>query len=102
MGRATIVTRAGCRGMENIQHPTSNIQRPTKTLRSRTRRPSGCSMLVVGCWMFLLLLSFGANSTNAADQFPNADCLDCHTDPTNSRKVDGKTVPLALFPTNTF
>ena len=38
----------------------------------------------------------------AAEKFPNSDCLDCHTDPTNSRKVNGKSVPMAVFPTNIF
>jgi hypothetical protein len=37
----------------NIQHPTSNIQRPT---RSRAPRPIGCSLLDVGCWIFLLFI----------------------------------------------
>ncbi len=32
----------------------------------------------------------------------NQDCLDCHTDPTTTRKVHGETVPMALFPTNAF
>jgi cytochrome b subunit of formate dehydrogenase len=59
-------------------------------------------MLDVQYWVFLLLLSFGLVSTNAAETFSNADCLDCHTDPANMRKVDGKDAPLALFPTNTF
>ena len=37
----------------------------------------------------------------AADAFSNSDCLDCHLDPSTTRKVDGKTVSL-LFPTNSF
>src|SRR5437773_7187427 len=52
--------------------------------------------------LFLLCVWFGQPLFAAAEKFANADCLDCHTDPTNSRKVDGKTVPMALFPTNTF
>jgi cytochrome b subunit of formate dehydrogenase len=35
-------------------------------------------------------------------ELKSADCLDCHTDPTNSRKVAGKSVPMAVFPTNNF
>ncbi|MCX8091706.1 MAG: cytochrome c3 family protein, partial [Verrucomicrobiae bacterium] len=38
----------------------------------------------------------------ATERFANADCLDCHTDPTTTRKVGGKDVPLELFPTNKF
>jgi len=36
-----------------------------------------------------------------AAQFSNTDCLDCHLDPSTTRKVDGKTLSL-LFPTNGF
>jgi len=43
-----------------------------------------------------------ADTTNAAPKLASSDCLDCHTDPANSRKVDGKIVPLAVFPTNGF
>src|SRR5215472_16784776 len=34
-------------------------------------------------------------------QFSNTDCLDCHLDPSTTRKVDGKTISL-MFPTNSF
>ena len=37
-----------------------------------------------------------------AEVFPNADCLDCHNDPSNTRTVNGKAVPLELFTTNRF
>jgi hypothetical protein len=37
----------------NIQHPTSNIQRP---MASPMRQLVGCSLLDVGCWMFLLFI----------------------------------------------
>jgi predicted CXXCH cytochrome family protein len=37
-----------------------------------------------------------------AETLSNQDCLDCHTDPTTSRAVQGKLTPMALFPTNTF
>jgi cytochrome b subunit of formate dehydrogenase len=46
----------------------------------------------------LLLAVF---STCAAATFKNSDCLDCHLDPTTTRKVDGKIVSL-VFPTNAF
>jgi cytochrome b subunit of formate dehydrogenase len=46
----------------------------------------------------LLLAVFSAS---AAATFKNNDCLDCHLDPTTTRKVDGKIVSL-VFPTNAF
>ena len=38
----------------------------------------------------------------AADKLKNADCLDCHTDPSNKRSVNGHAEAMALFPTNGF
>ena len=38
----------------------------------------------------------------AAETLSNQDCLDCHTDPTTTRRVHGEIVPMALFPTNSF
>jgi hypothetical protein len=61
------------------------------------RRPSRVVRAVVAGSLFCFLL-FSA----AAEQFANGDCLDCHTDPTTSRTVNGKTVPLGLFTTNQF
>ena len=46
--------------------------------------------------------SASAAETNAVAKLANSDCLDCHTDPHNNRTVEGKTVPLAVFPTNSF
>jgi hypothetical protein len=54
------------------------------------------------CLFCLPLASSAFAATNAVEKPSNSDCLDCHTDPSNSRKVDGKTVPLAVFPTNSF
>jgi len=56
-------------------------------------RPSSFVLLV---WVCLGLLR-----SAAAETFSNSDCLDCHLDPSTTRKVDGKIVSL-LFPTNTF
>jgi len=41
-------------------------------------------------------------ATNAVEKLANADCLDCHTDPSNTRTVNGHSEPLTLFPTNGF
>src|SRR5262245_28372819 len=57
-------------------------------------------MLDVGCWMFPLILLLTALASDGA-AFSNADCLDCHLDPSTTRKVNGKVVPL-VFPTNAF
>jgi cytochrome b subunit of formate dehydrogenase len=42
-------------------------------------------------------------ATNAApERLVNSDCLDCHSDPKLTRKIDGKEVLLGAFPTNLF
>ena len=43
-----------------------------------------------------------AATTNAVEKLANSDCLDCHTDPSNTRIVNGQKVPLPVFPTNSF
>ena len=50
------------------------------------------------CW----LLSWLCLQWTAHAAFSNADCLDCHTDPSNTRTVKGHAAPLALFDTNQF
>ena len=42
-----------------------------------------------------------AATVPAAEKFSNADCLDCHLDPTTTRTV-GTNVMALIFPTNTF
>ena len=42
------------------------------------------------------------STATAAESFANADCLDCHLDPSTSHRVNGKSVPLGIFPTNNF
>ena len=77
-----------------------NRERPTRP----ARRLSGvrawtdwlAAALVAGSLYCLPLIS------GAADTFANADCLDCHLDPTTSRMVNGKAVPLGVFATNSF
>jgi cytochrome b subunit of formate dehydrogenase len=46
--------------------------------------------------------SAATTTTNAVEKLSNSDCLDCHLDPSNTRIVNGKAVPLAVFPTNAF
>ena len=60
-----------------------------------------CWMLEVAFLFCLLLASPALADTNAVPKLANSDCLDCHLDPSTTRKVDGKVVPL-LFPTNAF
>ena len=52
-------------------------------------------------WLALVILLLPA-LVLAAEQLKNADCLDCHTDPSNKRTVNGQAVAMALFPTNGF
>ena len=68
------------------------------------RRPTGLLILS----RFLLLAAFGWGvaacpaATNAVEKFTSADCLDCHTDPTTTRLVNGVKVSVGHFPTNGF
>jgi cytochrome b subunit of formate dehydrogenase len=55
--------------------------------------------LLVALVFFLALLSVRAADTNVV--IKTSDCLDCHLDPTTTRKVGGKLVSL-VFPTNAF
>lgn len=52
--------------------------------------------------VFFFAATPGFAATNAVEKFSSADCLDCHTDPKNTRIVNGEKVALALFPTNGF
>ena len=49
----------------------------------------------------LCLLLAQLTAAVRAETFSNEDCLDCHTDPTTVRKVNGQEIPL-LFATNVF
>ena len=51
--------------------------------------------------LFLLHPAASA-ATNAAAKFSNSDCLDCHSDPTTTRLVNGEKVSVGNFPTNGF
>ena len=53
-------------------------------------------------FLFAAFTAGAATSTNAPEKFTSSDCLDCHTDPSNTRIVNGVKVPLELFPTNGF
>src|SRR5208282_6761560 len=55
------------------------------------------------CLLVLLSLTASASAaTNAVAKLDNTDCLNCHTDPSNTHEVNGQKVPLAVFPTNSF
>ncbi len=56
----------------------------------------------MGCLCFFIILSGFAADKLGPPKIANADCLDCHTDPNNTKKVNGQTVPVGLFPTNQF
>jgi cytochrome b subunit of formate dehydrogenase len=51
---------------------------------------------------FLVAIFLVWPSAIRAQPLASEDCLECHADPTTSRKVGGKSVPLPVFPTNTF
>lgn len=82
---------------------TSNTELPTVLRNAEHCSATPDSLvspwLLVLCLFFLGLFTSLASDTN---QFQNADCLDCHSDPTTSRIVNGKNVPLPVFPTNDF
>jgi cytochrome b subunit of formate dehydrogenase len=88
MGLATIVTRADCkrRGLMRDQ--------------GAAPVPPGNSGKII--FLLALMLWFGPSLPAAEEKFANSDCLDCHTDPANARKVNGQSVPMAVFPTNQF
>ena len=48
-----------------------------------------------------LILTVAPPLAAAAERFSNADCLDCHLDPTTTRKRGNQVIPL-IFPTNAF
>ena len=83
--------------------------RPFSPARQRpgvVRRPSFASTLfwlvAIGGLLGPVAWAQGTPPTNAPPKFANGDCLDCHTDPTTSRTLNGKSVSLGVFPTNQF
>ena len=57
-------------------------------------------LFLLAAFLFAPATTFAA--TNAVEKFSSADCLDCHTDPTTVRIVNGEKISLAIFPTNGF
>ncbi len=51
--------------------------------------------------IFLFVLQLAIFTVSGAEQFTNGDCLDCHSEK-QTRKIEGKEVPLLPFPTNLF
>ena len=109
-----IATRAVCESMILAAHrpPVPHPATPLEALEP-CKHPMTLHALLgaSGVWrVFCLLALLGiAASLPAAEPapaapevFPNADCLDCHNDPSNTRTVNGKSVPLELFTTNRF
>jgi cytochrome b subunit of formate dehydrogenase len=59
--------------------------------------------LVAGAVLGVLLFAPGALADGKTPEtLNNSDCLDCHTDPTTTRELNGQKIPLAIFPTNSF
>ena len=59
-------------------------------------------LVFLAVFLFVVSTTFATTNTNAVEKFSSADCLDCHTDPTTVRIVNGEKIPLAIFPTNGF
>jgi cytochrome b subunit of formate dehydrogenase len=57
-------------------------------------------------WLFALFamvaLSAAIRPAQAAEKLLNDDCLDCHSENNNFKKINGKSVALPAFPTNDF
>ena len=70
--------------------------RPSPTMRSTAWICASRVMVI------LLGVVWAQTPGFCAPAFPNEDCLECHTDPTTSRTVQGKTVPMRVFRTNQF
>lgn len=85
--------------------PRSN---PPPTPRRAAWPACALAILSLVCWPGAgRAAEAAAPATNAvkkadAELPSNADCLECHTDPKLTHKVRGETVPMPLFPTNTF
>src|ERR1043166_9533806 len=121
---AMIVTPAACSAgaetrRKNLTHPARKRSRallaiawlgwlagliPTAQTRRTPSSPSPLLPTVLSALLLLFSWSFtsGAAEPKAAAKFKNDDCLDCHTDPNNTKKVNGQTVPVGIFPTNFF
>jgi cytochrome b subunit of formate dehydrogenase len=70
-----------------------------------TKKRFSSARFMAGALLFLLCFSPAtpaATATNAPEKLANSDCLDCHTDPSNTHIVDGQKVLLGVFPTNAF
>jgi hypothetical protein len=73
----------------------------TFPVQNVTRADRRLPALIAGGLLCLPFAAPAPAATNAVPKLANSDCLDCHLDPSTTRKVDGKIVPL-LFPTNAF
>src|SRR5690242_13672204 len=69
--------------------------------RNRFNRAGLAIATAISFWLLLFPTTASA-ATNAVAKLANSDCLDCHTDPSNTRMLNGQKVPLAVFPTNNF
>ena len=90
----------------NIRRPGRNAARPPEDRCGKSRRRAEgnarlTTIAAVCLLVFSLVPSAGLAAAGAAVTFKNSDCLDCHLDPTTTRKVNGKDVSL-LFPTKAF
>ncbi len=71
----------------------------------RRRRRAGLRLVWSMCWLLgvsAVLDGAVTGRASAAEALTNDDCLECHLDPNLTRKVDGKTVAIAILQTNLF
>ena len=67
------------------------------------RAPAGFKfspLVLLAAFCFAVTTTLAA--TNTVEKFSSADCLDCHSDPKNTRIVNGEKVALAVFPKSGF
>ncbi len=87
--------------LESLVRPVATVAGAGFGHRTPFARHLWRQALAVGCLLLAALTAFSAQQ-DVPPKITNADCLDCHTDPSNSKKVNGKTVPFGIFPTNIF
>jgi len=60
-------------------------------------------VILMVCWLIASPHVASASAgTNAVEKLENSDCLDCHSEANNFKKVNGQSIQIAVFPTNQF
>jgi cytochrome b subunit of formate dehydrogenase len=72
------------------------------TVLFRAARVLAGLLLTAGLAAGAAAATTNATTNTTAKAIPNSECLDCHTDPSLTRSVEGKEVPFPAFDTNRF